>query len=73
MGLHNALSIIHDLYFYFNVFNDILIFPFCKADAQAEVEELDTELVTLIGMLDILEEEIADKEREIAQAPSSSL
>ncbi len=39
-----------------------------KADAQAEVEELDTELVTLIGMLDILEEEIADKEREIAQA-----
>lgn len=39
-----------------------------KADAQAEVDELDTELVTLIGTLDILEEEIADKEAQIAQA-----
>lgn len=39
-----------------------------KADAQAEVDELDTELVTLIGLLHILEEEIADKEAQIAQA-----
>lgn len=39
-----------------------------RADAQAEVNELDTELVTLIGLLDILEEEIADKEAQIAQA-----
>lgn len=39
-----------------------------KADAQEEVNELDSELVTLLGTIDILEGEIEGKEAEIAQA-----
>ena len=41
-----------------------------KGEAQAEVDELDEQLVTLLGAMDILEGELKEKKAEIAQAES---